>query len=172
MAYADTSSLGQQGRNNAGAVARFEGGGAVARQSGGRDFPTEPTDTMIVRNLDFNSTEKSISDAFGYITKKVILDIRLTRDRQTGQSRGFAFITWSSVGDCKQVLEYLQKATPKFNIDGTVVMLDYANGLPNKQKQEELKAKAANNAIAAAQSIKKSWEDPNQLTNGNNVTLY
>ena len=28
------------------------------------------------------------------------------------------------------------------------------------------KVKAANDAIAAAQSIKKSWEDPNQLTNG------
>ena len=98
--------------------------------------------------------------------KKTILDIRLAKDRQTGHSRGFAFITWSSVADCKQVLEYLQKATPKFNIDGTVVMLDYANGLPNKQNQIDLKVKAANDAIAAAQSIKKSWEDPNQLTNG------
>ena len=142
---------------------RYEGGHGGGRPN---NFPTEPTDTMIVRNLDFNSTEKSIADAFGYITKKNILDIRLTRDRNTGQSRGFAFITWGSVNDCKQVLEYLQKATPKFNVDGVVVMLDYANGLPNKHRQEELKVKAANDAIAAAQSIKKSWEDPNRLTNG------
>lgn len=141
-------------------MAHYSGGGAHGK------FPTEPTDTMIVRNLDLNSTEKSISDAFGYITKKTILDIRLAKDRQTGHSRGFAFITWSSVADCKQVLEYLQKATPKFNVDGTVVLLDYANGLPNKQNQVDLKVKAANDAIAAAQSIKKSWEDPNQLTNG------
>ena len=67
------------------------------------------------------------------------MDIRLAKDRQTGHSRGFAFITWSSVADCKQVLEYLQKATPKFNVDGTVVLLDYANGLPNKQNQVDLK---------------------------------
>ena len=29
-----------------------------------------------------------------------------------------------------------------------------------------MKAKAANDAIAAAQSIKKSWTDPNQLVDG------
>ena len=72
------------------------------------------------------------------------MDIRLAKDRQTGHSRGFAFITWSSVADCKQVLEYLQKATPKFNVDGTVVLLDYANGLPNKQNQVDLKGNIQN----------------------------
>jgi len=119
---------------------------------------------MIVRGLDPGSDEKTISEAFGYITKKSIVDIRLARDRNSGQSRGFAFITWESIADCKQVLEYLQNATPKFNIEGQVVMLDYANGLPNKT--HELKAKAANDAIAAAQSIKTAWTDPNSLTNG------
>ena len=44
-------------------------------------FPSEPTDTMIVRNLDLNSTEETIRTAFDYITKKAILDIRLAKDR-------------------------------------------------------------------------------------------
>ena len=30
---------------------------------------------MIVRNLDLNSTEKSISDAFGYITKELFIGV-------------------------------------------------------------------------------------------------
>ena len=124
---------------------------------------------MIVRGLEMHSDEKTIAEAFGYITKKNILDIRLARDRGSGASRGFAFITWESVADCKQVLEYLQKATPKFNIDGQVVALDYANGLPNKS--HELKAKAANDAIAAAQSRKKAWTDPNSLTNGRGALM-
>jgi len=34
-------------------------------------FPSAPTDTMIVRNLDLNSTEESIRTAFDYITKKI-----------------------------------------------------------------------------------------------------
>jgi len=46
-----------------------------------KNFPTEPTDTMIVRNLDLESTEDSIRAAFQYITKKPILDIRLAKDK-------------------------------------------------------------------------------------------
>ena len=42
---------------------------------------------MIVRGLDAASDEKTISEAFGYITKKNIVDIRLARDRTSGQSR-------------------------------------------------------------------------------------
>lgn len=38
-------------------------------------------------------------------------------------------------------------------------------GLPNKNTADQ-KAKAANDAIAAAQSIKKSWTDPNTLIDG------
>ena len=50
-------------------MAHYSGSGAHGK------FPTEPTDTMIVRNLDLNSTEKSISDAFGYITKELFIRI-------------------------------------------------------------------------------------------------
>ena len=50
-------------------MAHYSGSGAHGK------FPTEPTDTMIVRNLDLNSTEKSISDAFGYITKELFIGI-------------------------------------------------------------------------------------------------
>ena len=50
-------------------MAHYSGSGAHGK------FPTEPTDTMIVRNLDLNSTEKSISDAFGYITKEQFIEI-------------------------------------------------------------------------------------------------
>ena len=56
-------------------MAHYSGGGAHGK------FPTEPTDTMIVRNLDLNSTEKSISDAFGYITKELFIEN--TRQRST-----------------------------------------------------------------------------------------
>ena len=59
---------GREARDNYGQqVAHYSGGGAHGK------FPTEPTDTMIVRNLDLNSTEKSISDAFGYITKELFI---------------------------------------------------------------------------------------------------
>ena len=50
-------------------MAHYSGSGAHGK------FPTEPTDTMIVRNLDLNSTEKSISDAFGYITKELFIGV-------------------------------------------------------------------------------------------------
>ena len=92
------------------------------------------------------------------------MDIRLAKDRQTGHSRGFAFITWSSVADCKQVLEYLQKATPKFNVDGTVVLLDYANGLPNKQNQVDLKGIIQINICNRSKSsTRKFFENENNM---------
>ncbi|CBY20849.1 unnamed protein product [Oikopleura dioica] len=156
--YADTSNIKAPQDPN------YHTGHSYGGPNYHKNFPTEPTDTMIVRNLDLESTEDSIRAAFQYITKKPILDIRLAKDKFTGNSRGFSFISWSSIDDCKQVLDYLQNATPKFKIDDRVVILDYANGLPGKT--QDLKQQAANDAIAAATAIKTSWTDPNQLVGG------
>ena len=56
----------------------------------------------------------------------------------------------------------------QLNVESAIVLkiLKLFKGLPNSKNAVEQKAKAANNAIAAAQSIKKSWTDPNQLVNG------
>lgn len=157
--YADTSSV--RGPSDP----YYHTGHSYGSNQRNSNFPTEPTDTMIVRNLDLESDETSIRAAFEYITKKAILDIRLAKDKFTGNSRGFSFISWSSVEDCQQVLEYLQAATPKFKVDDRVVVLDYANGLPGKGSQD-FKQQAANDAIAAATAIKTSWTEPNQLVGG------
>ena len=97
--YADTSTVGG---NHGGNQQQNSGHGYNNQHGGRRDydnrivhhqqqqqqqhqrpshFPSSPTDTMIVRNLDLNSTEDSIRTAFDYITKKTIVDIRLAKDR-------------------------------------------------------------------------------------------
>jgi RNA recognition motif-containing protein len=49
---------------------------------------------LYVGNLPFSTTEDSLRDAFGQCG--TVTDVMIAVDRQTGRSRGFGFITFSS----------------------------------------------------------------------------
>lgn len=49
---------------------------------------------LFVGNLSFQTSEDNLRDAFGAFGS--VTDLKIMTDRETGRSRGFAFITFSS----------------------------------------------------------------------------
>ena len=58
---------------------------------------------LYVGNLSFETSESGLRDAFG--TFGTLTDVFLATDRDTGRSRGFAFVTFSSVEESKAATE-------------------------------------------------------------------
>jgi len=58
---------------------------------------------LYVGNLPFSSTEDSLRDAFGQCG--TVTDVMIALDRQTGRSRGFGFITFSSDEEAAAAVE-------------------------------------------------------------------
>ena len=57
---------------------------------------------LFVGNLPFASTEDDIRDAFAEFG--TLEEVRLITDRETGRSRGFAFVTFQSSDDAQSAL--------------------------------------------------------------------
>uniref|UniRef100_A0A8C4ZVP0 RNA-binding protein 5-like n=1 Tax=Gadus morhua TaxID=8049 RepID=A0A8C4ZVP0_GADMO len=82
-------------------------------------------------------------------------NIRLIKDKQTGQNRGFAFVQLSSPLEASQLLTILQGLQPPLKLDGKTIGVDYAKSARKDSAQPEgVRANAlsvACTAIAAAQ---------------------
>lgn len=81
---------------------------------------------LYVGNLSFNSTSESVREAFAQ--HGTVTDVHLVLDRQTGQSRGFAFVT---MGDDAQAV----KATAAMNgamLDGRPLRVNEAEDRPQR----------------------------------------
>jgi len=59
---------------------------------------------LYVGNLSFNSTEESITAAFSQDSRQVS-SVSLMTDRDTGQSRGFAFVEMANEGDAQAAIQ-------------------------------------------------------------------
>lgn len=59
---------------------------------------------LYVGNLSFSATEDSLSEAFSQDSRKVS-SVSIVTDRDTGQSRGFAFIEMASEGDAQAAIK-------------------------------------------------------------------
>ncbi|HTJ84296.1 MAG TPA: RNA-binding protein [Polyangiaceae bacterium] len=63
---------------------------------------------LYVGNLSFNSTAESIREAFSSIDE--VTDVHLVTDRETGRSRGFAFVTMGTESAAKKAIEQMNGA--------------------------------------------------------------
>lgn len=61
-------------------------------------------DTVYISNLPYSCTEKDLRELFGDCGQ--LVSVRLPENRQTKQSRGFAFITFDSEKAAKKALNY------------------------------------------------------------------
>lgn len=69
--------------------------------------PRQPTDMgtrLYVGNLSFDATEDSLSEAFSQDSRQVS-SVSIMTDRDTGQSRGFAFIEMASEDDAQAAMQ-------------------------------------------------------------------
>ncbi|XP_059186005.1 RNA-binding protein 5-like [Centropristis striata] len=125
-------------------------------------------DTIILRNIAPLSTVDGILNILAPYANLSAGNIRLIKDKQTGQNRGFAFVQLSSPLEASQLLTILQSLQPPLKLDGKTIGVDYAKSARKDSTQPDgIRASAlsvASTAIAAAQ-----WSS-SQLQQGSGAT--
>ncbi|XP_015248118.1 PREDICTED: RNA-binding protein 5 isoform X1 [Cyprinodon variegatus] len=112
-------------------------------------------DTIILRNIAPQTTVEAILTALAPYANLSANNIRLIKDKQTGQNRGFAFVQLSSPLEASQLLTILQGLQPPLKLDGKTIGVDYAKSarkdllLPDGNRVSAFSV--ASTAIAAAQ---------------------
>ncbi|GLD48506.1 RNA-binding protein 5, partial [Lates japonicus] len=112
-------------------------------------------DTIILRNIAPLTTVEAIMTALAPYANLSSNNIRLIKDKQTGQNRGFAFVQLSSPLEASQLLTILQGLQPPLKLDGKTIGVDYAKSarkdllLPDGNRVSAFSV--ASTAIAAAQ---------------------
>ena len=81
---------------------------------------------LFVGNLSFNSTEESLQAAFSQEGRKVE-SVSIVTDRDTGRSRGFAFVEMGSEGEAKAAIADLDGK----DLDGRALNVDEAKERTN-----------------------------------------
>ncbi|KAM4613681.1 RNA-binding protein 5 isoform 2-T2 [Polymixia lowei] len=112
-------------------------------------------DTIILRNIAPMTTVEAIMTVLAPYANLTANNIRLIKDKQTGQNRGFAFVQLSSPLEASQLLTILQGLQPPLKLDGKTIGVDYAKSarkdllLPDGNRVSAFSV--ASTAIAAAQ---------------------
>uniref|UniRef100_A0A8C9YHI0 RNA binding motif protein 5 n=1 Tax=Sander lucioperca TaxID=283035 RepID=A0A8C9YHI0_SANLU len=116
---------------------------------------TTYSNTIILRNIAPLSTVDGILTILAPYANLSAGNIRLIKDKQTGQNRGFAFVQLSSPLEASQLLTILQSLQPPLKLDGKTIGVDYAKSARKDSAQPDgIRASAlsvASTAIAAAQ---------------------
>ncbi|KAI9354321.1 hypothetical protein DFJ73DRAFT_827395 [Zopfochytrium polystomum] len=96
---------------------KTEGGlGRVEQRS-----KSSPTEIVFVANLPFSATEDALAEFFG--EHGTVVSTRIPTDRESGRPKGFAHVTFASVGDAKAALEALNGA----DFGGRTIRLDFSS---------------------------------------------
>jgi RNA recognition motif-containing protein len=82
---------------------------------------------LYVGNISYNTTEDTLRAVFSEDGKSV-KQVDIIKDRDTGLSRGFAFITMASDGDAKEAAQALDGR----EIDGRSLRVNEAQDKPKK----------------------------------------
>uniref|UniRef100_A0A8C3ACI6 RNA binding motif protein 5 n=1 Tax=Cyclopterus lumpus TaxID=8103 RepID=A0A8C3ACI6_CYCLU len=110
---------------------------------------------IILRNVAPLATVDAILTSLAPYANLSSNNIRLIKDKQTGQNRGFAFVQLSSPLEASQLLTILQGLQPPLKLDGKTIGVDYAKSarkdllLPDGNRVSAFSV--ASTAIAAAQ---------------------
>uniref|UniRef100_A0A4W6D2K9 RNA binding motif protein 5 n=1 Tax=Lates calcarifer TaxID=8187 RepID=A0A4W6D2K9_LATCA len=129
--------------------------------------------TIILRNIAPLTTVEAIMTALAPYANLSSNNIRLIKDKQTGQNRGFAFVQLSSPLEASQLLTILQGLQPPLKLDGKTIGVDYAKSarkdllLPDGNRVSAFSV--ASTAIAAAQW---SSSQPQQSSEGMSEYSY
>uniref|UniRef100_A0AAX7VF63 RNA binding motif protein 5 n=1 Tax=Astatotilapia calliptera TaxID=8154 RepID=A0AAX7VF63_ASTCA len=126
---------------------------------------------IILRNIAPMTTVEAIMTALAPYANLSSNNIRLIKDKQTGQNRGFAFVQLSSPLEASQLLTILQGLQPPLKLDGKTIGVDYAKSarkdllLPDGNRVSAFSV--ASTAIAAAQ-----WSSSQQSSEGMSEYSY
>ena len=74
----------------------------TSRNGGGKDSHSSPETTIFVGNLSYSSTEQEVKDFFSVCGE--VTNVKIPRDRESGETRGIAFVTFDKIGGLYQAL--------------------------------------------------------------------
>jgi len=75
---------------------------------------------LFIGNLSWGATDDMLRDAFGAYGE--LEDVFIMKDRATGRSKGFAFVTFANEDDAHKAVEALNGS----EIDGREIVVDVA----------------------------------------------
>jgi len=81
---------------------------------------------VYVGNLSWNTTDETLTQAFSQFGQ--VLDSIVMKDRETGRSRGFGFVTFSADGEATTAIENLHDQ----ELDGRRIKVNLANARPER----------------------------------------
>ncbi len=85
-----------------------------------------PSSRLYVGNLSFHSTSESVREAF--TQHGTVTDVHVVTDRETGQSRGFAFVTMGDEAQASKAIEAMNGAM----LDGRALRVNEAEARPQR----------------------------------------
>ncbi|KAI6157412.1 hypothetical protein BKA82DRAFT_9260 [Pisolithus tinctorius] len=80
---------------------------------------------LYVGNLSWNTTDDSLYEAFGQYGQ--VIDSIVMKDRETGRSRGFAFVTYGTTEEAQAAINALHDQ----ELDGRRLKVNMANARPS-----------------------------------------
>uniref|UniRef100_A0A6B2G0S0 RNA-binding protein 5 (Trinotate prediction) n=1 Tax=Myxobolus squamalis TaxID=59785 RepID=A0A6B2G0S0_MYXSQ len=108
---------------------------------------------LILKGLDVYTTEEEVRNAVCHLTKKIVYDIRLIKEKISNVSRGFCFVELGNVDDAKTLMHFLKNMSPPFSINGRKISMGYArNNFGFSCNVRVNNNSVASNAIAAARA--------------------
>ncbi|KAK5846300.1 glycine-rich RNA-binding protein 4, mitochondrial-like [Gossypium arboreum] len=91
-----------------------------------RSMSSAPSSKLFVGGISFQTDDQSLKEAFSKYGE--VVEARVIVDRETGRSRGFGFITYTSTEDASSALQALDGQI----LHGRQVRVDYANDRPRR----------------------------------------
>lgn len=104
-----------------------------------------PCPVIHCQGLYKNTAENHVRASFEYVSKYPIINIRMNKNYESRYDS--CYVEFSCIQHAKEVLEYLQNATPKFHVDGAILKLSYSK-LANDVKFVNPAALGAMTALA------------------------
>eukprot|EP00064_Thunnus_orientalis_P003191 superscaffoldBa00000253_g3200 len=108
---------------------------------------------IILRNIAPLSTVDGIMNILAPYANLSTGNIRLIKDKQTGQNRGFAFVQLSSPLEASQLLTILQSLQPPLKLDGKTIGVDYAKSARKELHTASTAAPGMKTAIPAPTGV-------------------
>ncbi|TKY55027.1 Glycine-rich RNA-binding protein 5 [Spatholobus suberectus] len=86
-----------------------------------RSMSSAPSSKLFIGGVSYSSDEQSLREAFSKYGE--VVDARIIMDRETGRSRGFGFITYTSVEEASSAIQALDGQ----DLHGRRIRVNYAN---------------------------------------------
>ena len=132
----------------------------VESEGGGRRFDDRDQNTIRVTNISEDTTEADLQDLFQPFGR--ISRVYLAKDKETLQSRGFAFVSFVHREDAQKAMDRLQG----FGYDHLILKLEWAKPSAPKDPASEGTQFRSGYGKALAQDTKEKVSFASNLTKG------